>query len=252
MKTVYNKLNSAVIITSALIFAIISTTPSIAISGQGANNSSAATCARISSMEITTQTNMATHMTAMQADFTSRLSNISSHQATIDQKIETARTTARNEFAAKVETLGSQPGLTQTQLQAINTYSLNIGLAETTRETAIDNARNTYRDALSSEVQRHQQSLVDGTTTYQTNINNAFTAAKASCATDDTTLATLREAIKTARQALTTARQATKTTSDIQEFAAIRNAAIKTANETFAASAKTYTETLNSALKATD
>jgi hypothetical protein len=253
MKTVYNKLKSICIITLSLVFATLSTTPSIAIiAGQGSNNNLEATCTRISAMETTTQANMTTHMTAMQTDFTARLSSISSNESAIDQKIEALRTTARNEFAARIQTLESQSGLTQVQLQAINTYSLNMGLAATTRETTIDNARDTYRTALSSEVQQHQQLLADGATAYQTSINSAFSNAKASCATDNTTMATLREAIKTARQTLTTTRQAGDTTNGIKELATTRNNAIKTANETFAATAKTHTDTLISALKVTE
>lgn len=253
MKTISSKSIAIFAATFALIFAVMPIAQSFAVEGNGDSNGNggSAVCRRLATLDGTGRATVAAQRATMESDFATRLLTISSDKATIDQRVLDARTSANTAFEAKIADLKATEGLTEDQLTAIDTYQTNMQTAETARETAVDAARTTYRTALRSTIQERQTTLTTTVESYQASVNTALMTAKENCGTDSNVMATLRVAVKTAREDLNTVRQGAQVGDDVKALVATRNDAIKTANETFATLAKTYTETLTAALQTT-
>ncbi|MDB5160495.1 MAG: surface antigen [Candidatus Saccharibacteria bacterium] len=225
---------------------VVSSVPTHAVT----NTNLLATCNRISSLSDTSDVAIKTKVTSMNADFTTRLTNIADRTTTIDPKVDEARAKATAAFDAKVTALQEKTGLTAIQKAAIKTYAVNMNAAEKTRETAVDAARTTYRTALTSVVTTHQTSLTNATTTYQTSVTNAFATATAHCA-DSTAISNLKTSVKAARDIFKSTRTDAKVTTDIKALMATRDAAIKAADANFTKATATYTATLSAVLDTT-
>jgi hypothetical protein len=249
MKTTSSKILITSIIVSAVM--LIQISPAMAVSEKPLNIGTTSTaCTRIATLKTSNEAELTTQIITMQTNFAARIAKITSDKTATDQKVATARLNAKNQFETKVTAMLSQPGLTQVQTQAINTYKINMEQAETTRQTAIDSARTQYRTSLMNTITTQQQTLTNAINAYQTAVRSAFAIATTNCG-DGTALTTLKTSIKTARQTLTTARTATKTTNEVKQYATTRNDATQAANKIFTDSVATYTTTLTSALKST-
>ena len=142
MKTISKNILVAGLISPALVLAMVSPAMAVDSNGQAARN---AVCTKITALKSTSQATLSTHTATMQTDFAARLSKITSDAATVSQKLTTNRQENATKFDAKVQTLLAQPGLTDTQIQAIGTYSDSMKQAELDRETTVDTARANYR-----------------------------------------------------------------------------------------------------------
>ncbi len=251
MKTTSKKIITSGIIAPTLVLFTASAAMAI---NQPTNTGSlkSTVCSRIENLQGTNESTVAKHMATLQTNFAARLAKITSNKTENDQKVLTARTNARNQFEEKIKTMESQEGITDVQKEAIETFKTNMEQAKDTRDAAVDNARTKYRTALMKTVSTQQQGLVDASNAYQTSVKSAFQTATANCGDEKTVMTNLRAAIKTTRQTMKDARSASKATNEVKQFAATRNAAIQTANKTFADSAAKYASTLSAALETTN
>lgn len=251
MKTVSNKINLAVILSLVLITA--SSTSVMAIEntvGNGTTQKAALTCDRMTTLKSSNEKTIAAQIKSLESVFTGRLSKISADEAAIDKKVESTRLTTENLFSEKIQTMLSQPGLTESQIKAINDYKVAMQQAESTRRSTIDSARTTYRAELLNLVTTKQQELTKSVDAYKATVLSALVAAKTNCG-DGTAAATLRSSIKTARETLDASRAANKINTSVKQIATSRNNTIKQANETFKTAATEYAKTLTSALEST-
>lgn len=269
MKTISNSRKIAVLVGLAVTFAASSVSPAFAIEGSSrpattdkesaaktaketlSETKKAELCSRFANLGDSSRSTLQTKSTELKSDFAKRLADITSRQAAIDQKVVSTRANAAVEFDAKIEKLRTAAGTDQAKLTAIDAYVTSMKEAAKTRNAAVDAARTTYRTALSADITAHQQAISAAVAAYQAAVASAVATAKANCG-DGTAAATLKSAVKTAREALQSARKSDKVGSDVKALAATRNDAIKAANETFRASAKTNAETLAAALKSTE
>lgn len=244
MKIISKKIIIAGILTPMLVLSAVS--PAIAIPTTDQSEA----CTKADLLQSNNQTRLETHLTTMKTNFAARLTKMTSNKAEIEQKVTTNRLDAKTKFEERIQNLESIAGLTDTQKQAIETYRINMQQAETSRQTAVDSAREQYRAALMNTVTTQQQTLTQAANTYRITVQAAFETAKINC-DDGTAMLTLRNTIKTARQTMVSTRTQTELKAQIKQHATIRNEAIKLANDAFKASAKTYTNALIAVLKPT-
>lgn len=231
-------------------FAMVIALPvgAISVSRVPTNQSTTERCARVKTLAEASKAKLSERLSAMQLDFQKRLANISSRQDTVDQKATTFRAERNDKFDAKVAELGNKADITEAQLAAIDEFSKDIHAAELTRETAVDAARATYRQALNQAVTEHQTKLLGAATSFQAAVNTAFTTAQSTCS-DTGSLATLKTSVKTARESFQTTRKTEVAKATIKQLAETRRSTVETANATFRKSITTSAETLKSILK---
>jgi hypothetical protein len=209
-----------------------------------------AACLRVASLKNTGEMNVAARIAGMSTGFETRLATLTANQQEVDQKIQDSRMTVTTKFTDKVAELAGKPGLTDSQKAAIETYKTNMLDAEAIRETAVDAARAAYRTALLDKISAHQTALGTAATDFQVDISTAFQAASETCG-DDSVMQTLRTTVKAARAAFQKSLDSSRVRSDIQQLAATRRAAVKTANDAFKQSATDLSHNLAEALKTT-
>lgn len=204
-------------------------------------------CKQIKNDDSTRQAAVATKITAMQTDFSGRISSIENRQQTNDPKVEAARVKAQTDFDAKIQALLGRSGLTDAQKTAITTFQSSVKQAEKTREDAVDAARTTYRNALMEAVGTHQNNLVAAANTFKQAVANSFNEAETT-GCDDATMATLRNQVREARTTFAASRSADKVTAEIKTLMQVRNQAIKDANTAFSKAVSGYAATLKQSL----
>ena len=251
MKTISSKAIATGV--ASLLMVISATAPAFAVGGTTTTTNTGGTnavCTRVATIMSTNEANLAAHIASMNDNFKARLTKMTADKTAIDQKVITERTNAQNQFEQRITEMEAKSGLTDAQKQAISTFKTNMETAEATREAAVDSARDTYRTALMTQVQNHQQALTSDVNAYQVAVQSAFATATQNCG-DGTAITTLRAAVKTARGTLSSQRDSAKIASEIKTLAATRNAAIKAANDAFRSAVSTYTAELTTALGAT-
>jgi hypothetical protein len=249
MKTISKIMQLAGYIGLSVGLVAVTAVPTFAVPAVTTGTSSAS-CTRIAALGSTTNTTIAGHVATMNANFTSRLSDIANRDTAIDQKVTAARIKTADNFNTKITNLEAKTGFTVTQETAIKTFATSMQTAEKTRETAVDAARASYRVDLISLVKTHQAALITATTTYQTAVTLAFTTANTNCG-DGTATTTLKATVKAARDTYKTARTDAKITTEIKALIATRSAAIESANSNFKNTAATYRATLLAVLRPT-
>ena len=251
MKIVSNRVKTLLVSLLATLMTVFSFAPAFAV--DTTSDTTTSVCTKIGTLSITSKTVVAGKITAMQTDFSNRLSTLSSNQTAIDAKIAADRSAASSKFDTTITSLKAESGLTATQSTAIDTFQAGVKAAELIRTTAVDNARSTYRTGLATQIATHQQNLSTAATAYQAAVTAAFTTATTNCtdANGAATLATLKASIKSARDALTTARSDAKVSAAIKALAATRDASIKSADDAFTKTLATLTATLKAALATT-
>jgi hypothetical protein len=248
MKTISSKL--AISIIASLTLVLTSITPAVAVSNvEDTVGKTSASCTRVAALKNTQVAAMTAKMTTLRSEFENRQTTMSTKDAALNQKVATARETAKKEFEAKIAAMLAQEGLTDVQKEAITAFQTSMEQSMEIRRTAVDNARSTYRTALSALVQNRQQAMLTAAETLQTSVQAAFDIAVSTC-DQDGSLTTLRAAIKTARETYQTTRSSIKVGDDIKAIAAIRNTTVQDANKVFADSAQTLGITLSTALAA--
>jgi hypothetical protein len=250
MKTISKIIQFAGSIGLAIGLVAVTAVPTFAVNDAN-NGASSASCTRIATLSSSTNTTIAGHAATMYADFANRLSGIANRDTVIDQKVAAARTISAGNFSTKISNLEAKTGFTVTQETAIKTFATNMQMAETTRETAIDAARASYRINLISLVKTHQAALRTATTTYQAAVSAAFVTASTQCG-DGSASATLKATVKAGRDTFKTARADAKITTEIKALITTRNTAIESANADFKKAATTYKATLSAVLRPTD
>ena len=248
MKTTYKLLPVVAMTIATLII-----TPAFAVSdnassnGQnGSSSGSSNMCTHLANLQTSGNNNVNAKITALQSQYSQQLAKIESDQASVQQNLLTTRISANNQFEEKITALEAIDGLTDEQLQAIETYAESMRTAEATRETAVDTAISDYKTGLESLVSDNQQSMTQAGETFRAAIASAFSVAVSNCSDESNVMTTLRASVKTARENFSSNRQGSGSTmsDDIQALRTTRNEAVKTANQTFAASAKEYSQTL--------
>lgn len=240
-----------IILTGASVALLLSGSP-VAVDAVPSENNSQNFCARIVNLTGSNQDAIEARLQTMRSNFSTRLSQMTGDQNSRDKNIAEARTAAKEKFEQRIATLLARDNLSEDQIQAINEFRTNVVEAEATRETAVDQARQTYRSSLSNIIAAQQNSLTQAANTYQEAISNAFTEATSNCEDGTQSLADLRTAVKNARQNLTAKRNNNQVSEDIRSIAEARRIAIQAANQAFRDSIKEYSATLNTALTSTD
>jgi hypothetical protein len=205
-------------------------------------------CARVAALALADTTEVKKRITAMQADFAGRLKNITSREDAADKKIATSRSDAMSKFDTKITAMKQVSGLTNKQLDAINTYQKEVKAANDARVIAVDGARTIYRTGLSLAISNHQIKLGDAVTTYQSSITGAFAAAKINCSIDTNALENLKKAVKTARETASTSISKIEATAQVRQLADTKKSSIKDANGAFAKKVAALTTTLKKIL----
>jgi hypothetical protein len=204
-------------------------------------------CVHAVTLRNTNRDAMTDKVSTMNSAFTARLTKITTDKAAADKKLASARTAAKSQFESKIQKLESQVGLTDVQIQAIETYKNDMEMAKTTRETAVDKARTDYRNALAETISVQQKALYSAVVTYQAAFEAAFATATSNC-TNGTNMSAVKTAIQSAHQTLKSAVADNKTTDNIKALMTTRNDAIEAANDVFTKQAATFTQTLKTAL----
>jgi hypothetical protein len=256
MKALSSTLQTIAFSGLAVIVSLVGVSPAFAVETEtpGATRTEAPTCSRIAILAKTGKEAVSGKRSELQTDFSKRLANVSTKQTEVDQKILDARTAATDKFEEKIKSLQAIEGLTTEQLAAIDTFKTDVEAAQLTRRTAVDDARAAYRTGLATLVASNQQTLSTATTAYQTAITAAFATAIANCTATNVaaTLTTLKASIKSARDTLQAQRTPDTKKEAIKVLAATREAAIKSANETFKTTIAGLVVTFKAALPITD
>jgi hypothetical protein len=242
MKTVSKIIQFAGSASLIIALVAVSSAPTYAVDG-------ATACTQVAALSTSSATAIVSHLTTMDGDFTTRLSNISSREAKVDTTITAARVKQSTAFDGKITNLEAKSDLTTGQLAAIKTYATSIKAAEQTRQKDVDTARAAYGTGLSASVATHQTSLTNAATAYQSAVAAAFAVAATNCATQGATaIQTLKTDIKAARATFKASRSDAKVTTDIKALMTTRNAAIAVADATFTKAVASYSATLTAVL----
>ena len=162
---------------------------------------------------------------------------LTADEAKVDQTVTADRARADAERAADFAKLEAK-ATTDSEKQAVTTYEATVKDAVSTRRAAYDAARQTFRDGVKSAITARQSTITGQMSTFQSSASSALATAEASCASNATNGATIRQtlvaSLKSARQTFESQRQADATVGNqVSQLAATRNTAFQTADQTF-------------------
>jgi len=251
MKTISSRLVAFSSIAIVVCAMIISPVSALGVSRITPDQSNTQRCTKLKTLAEANEAKMSERLSAMQLDFQKRLTSVSSRHDMVDQKATTFRAERSDRFEAKVAALRNKDGLTDAQLAAIDEFEVTIKTAEKTRETAVDTARATYREALDQVIAEHQGTLLDAATVFQKAVKAALTTAQANCG-DTSATVSLRASIKTARDSFQSTRKTDAIKTTIKQLAETRREAVQAANTEFKTSVTTAASALKMALENND
>jgi hypothetical protein len=176
-----------------------------------------------------------------------RLTTLASN---VDQRVTTARHTADANWQIAFSKLEAK-ATTDSEKSAVHTYETSVNQAISTRRSAYDTARTTFRNGVKDTITTRLTTLSDQANTYADTANTALNTAETACTNNTGTPSvihtTLISSLRTARQTFVSERKDdTKVGQTVRQLAATRNAAFKAADEAF----KTSLQQANTTLKA--
>lgn len=204
-------------------------------------------CTRIDSAISMYQSRITDRRSTLTTNFATRLSKITDRKTTIEERVVAARQTAATVFEEKITKLKAIEGLSEDQLTAIETFHTAMLAAQSTRQSAVDQARADYQNGLQTIMSDRQDELSAAVLAYNTAVDTAFSTAKANCSSAGA-FVTLRSDLKSAKNELNSVRTETKSTDELKALTETRNTAIQLANSTFADTAKQNTDALRASL----
>ena len=206
---------------------------------QTKNNSSPTSqfCTNIS----TEASNVTSKLSALVAKVTQaqtqRNQTLTTQWQQIDQKIAANRQQASTELSSDFSMLEAK-ATTAAEKQAVQTYETTVNSLITTRIAAHNSAIQTFRAAVQSAISSRQSTVTNQLTTFEDTINTAIATAESSCTSDPSSASTIHQTFQASLQAAQLAfkngRSSDNTIkTEIQGYAATRDASFKTADSAF-------------------
>lgn len=173
---------------------------------------------------------------------------LAADQARWDQQIKASRSEWERQRQVNFTKLEAKAS-TAVQVAAVKTYETTLTNAVNTRRSANDAARTNFKNGVASALADQQATINSQTAALSTAVSNAATTAQASCEANPSNSSAIHStfvaSLKTARESFVNDRKADAKLGDtIKQLEQTRNAAIKTANTNFQATAKAARTTL--------
>jgi hypothetical protein len=239
---------SARLSVTAVAFGVL-LSPSAAFAATSTRES--AFCTNLPTTITTVNNSIATLTGKLGTAFTNRTDTFTANRAQWDSELATKRAQWDQQRQTSFTKLEAK-ATTSAQKTAVQTYETTITNAVTTRRSANDAARDTFRTAALGVINGRQSTIEGQLATFKDAVTAAETTAQASCTSDPSqgvsNRTTFRDALKTAREAYTADRKSDSQVGDqIKTLAQTRDTTIKANDATFTATASAARQALKTA-----
>lgn len=236
------------------VFILAAPATSVALSAKASTTTTTKTsafCSNISTEANTVTTKLNGLISTAQQAWSNRDTKWNNLITTVNQEVAAARLradTAREQDFTKLMAKAT----TSSENSAVMAYESSVNQAVSSRRTAYDAARQTYRSGVEAVTATRENTVIDQFNTFKTAVNSAIQTAEASCTATPgngpVIHSVFQSSMQSARQTFSSERQSDPTiNTQVKQLATTRDAAFNTADQTFQTAMNSAAQTLKEA-----